>query len=89
EDTGVITVSLQKDGGIMLMIADNGTGIAPEHVPHLFDRFYRAETSRSRQSGGAGLGLAITKTIIDSHNGTIEVKSEQGKGSVFIIRLPG
>ncbi|MFE1561291.1 sensor histidine kinase [Bacillus velezensis] len=89
EDTGVITVSLQKDGGIMLMIADNGTGIAPEHVPHVFDRFYRAETSRSRQSGGTGLGLAITKTIIDSHNGTIEVKSEQGKGSVFIIRLPG
>ncbi|MBE7960083.1 MULTISPECIES: cell wall metabolism sensor histidine kinase WalK [Bacillus] len=89
EDKGVITVSLQKDGGIMLMIADNGTGIAPEHVPHLFDRFYRAETSRSRQSGGAGLGLTITKTIIDSHNGTIEVKSEQGKGSVFIIRLPG
>ncbi|WP_395135255.1 sensor histidine kinase [Bacillus amyloliquefaciens] len=89
KDMGVITVSLQKDGGIMLMIADNGTGIAPEHVPHLFDRFYRAETSRSRQSGGAGLGLAITKTIIDSHNGTIEVKSEQGKGSVFIIRLPG
>ncbi len=79
EDKGVITVSLQKDGGIMLMIADNGTGIAPEHVPHLFDRFYRAETSRSRQSGGAGLGLAITKTIIDSHNGTIEVKSEQEK----------
>lgn len=89
EDTGVITVSLQKDGGIMLMIADNGTGIAPEHVPHLFDRFYRAETSRSRQSGGAGLGLAITKTIIDSHNGTIEVKSEQGKGSVFMVRMPG
>ncbi|AEB26208.1 MULTISPECIES: sensor histidine kinase [Bacillus] len=89
EETGVITVSLQKDGGIMLMIADNGTGIAPEHVPHLFDRFYRAETSRSRKYGGTGLGLAITKTIIDSHNGTIEVKSEQGKGSVFIIRLPG
>ncbi|QBG58513.1 two-component sensor histidine kinase [Bacillus amyloliquefaciens] len=89
EETGVITVSLQKDGGIMLMIADNGMGIAPEHVPHLFDRFYRAETSRSRKYGGTGLGLAITKTIIDSHNGTIEVKSEQGKGSVFIIRLPG
>ncbi|WP_280145642.1 sensor histidine kinase [Bacillus amyloliquefaciens] len=89
EETGVITVSLQKDGGINLMIADNGMGIAPEHVPHLFDRFYRAETSRSRKYGGTGLGLAITKTIIDSHNGTIEVKSEQGKGSVFIIRLPG
>ncbi|OCB95648.1 Histidine kinase [Bacillus amyloliquefaciens] len=89
EETGVITVSLQKDGGIMLMIADNGTGIAPEHIPHLFDRFYRAETSRSRKYGGTGLGLAITKTIIDSHNGTIEVKSEQEKGSVFIIRLPG
>ncbi|MDU0812542.1 sensor histidine kinase [Bacillus siamensis] len=89
EETGVITVSLQKDGGIMLMMADNGAGVAPEHVPHLFDRFYRAETSRSRKYGGTGLGLAITKTIIDSHNGTIEVKSEQGKGSVFVIRLPG
>lgn len=89
EETGVITVSLQKDGGIMLMMADNGEGVAPEHVPHLFDRFYRAETSRSRKYGGTGLGLAITKTIIDSHNGTIEVKSEQGKGSVFVIRLPG
>ncbi|MBT2713799.1 HAMP domain-containing protein [Pseudomonas sp. ISL-88] len=89
EQTGIITVSLQKDGGIMLMIADNGSGIAPEHVPHLFDRFYRAETSRARKYGGTWLGLAITKTIIESHNGTIEVKSEQGKGSVFIIRLPG
>ncbi|MEC1585361.1 ATP-binding protein [Bacillus spizizenii] len=89
EKTGAITISLQKDhDGVMLMIADNGTGIAPEHLPHLFDRFYRADPSRSRKYGGSGLGLAITKSIIDSHNGTIEVKSEIGRGTVFLIRLP-
>ncbi|UPV79150.1 sensor histidine kinase [Bacillus rugosus] len=89
EKTGAITISLQKDNdGVMLMIADNGTGIAPEHLPHLFDRFYRADPSRSRKYGGSGLGLAITKSIIDSHNGTIEVKSEIGRGTVFLIRLP-
>lgn len=89
EKTGAITISLQKDhDGVMLMIADNGTGIAPEHLPHLFDRFYRADPSRSRKYGGSGLGLAITKSIIDSHNGTIDVKSEIGRGTVFLIRLP-
>ncbi|CAM3884647.1 two-component sensor histidine kinase [Bacillus subtilis] len=89
ERTGAITISLQKgSSGVMLMIADNGTGIAPEHLPHLFDRFYRADPSRSRKYGGSGLGLAITKSIIDNHNGTIEVKSEIGKGTVFLIRLP-
>ncbi|MCY9028543.1 sensor histidine kinase [Bacillus inaquosorum] len=89
EKTGAITISLQKnDDGVMLMIADNGTGIAPEHLPHLFNRFYRADPSRSRKYGGSGLGLAITKSIIDSHNGTIDVKSEIGRGTVFLIRLP-
>lgn len=89
ERTGAITISLQKgSSGVMLMIADNGTGIAPEHLPHLFDRFYRADPSRSRKYGGSGLGLAITKSIIDSHNGSIDVKSEIGRGTVFLIRLP-
>ncbi|MFT4398643.1 sensor histidine kinase [Bacillus sp. SW14] len=89
QKTGAITISLQKnDDGVMLMIADNGTGIAQEHLPHLFDRFYRADPSRSRKYGGSGLGLAITKSIIDSHNGTIDVKSEIGRGTVFLIWLP-
>lgn len=89
EKTSAITICLQRGSdGVMLMIADNGTGIAPEHLPHLFDRFYRADPSRSRKYGGSGLGLAITKSIIDSHNGTIEVKSEIGRGTVFLIRLP-
>ncbi|MCY7910134.1 ATP-binding protein [Bacillus inaquosorum] len=89
EKTGAITISLQKnDDGVMLMIADNGTGIAPEHLPHLFNRFYRADPSRSRKYGGSGLGLAVTKSIIDSHNGMIDVKSEIGRGTVFLIRLP-
>ncbi|MFH0346634.1 sensor histidine kinase [Bacillus vallismortis] len=89
EKTGAITISLQKnDDGVILMIADNGTGIAQEHLPHLFDRFYRADPSRSRKYGGSGLGLAITKSIIDSHNGTIDVKSEIGRGTVFLVWLP-
>lgn len=89
EKTSAITICLQRGSdGVMLMIADNGTGIAPEHLPHLFDRFYRADSSRSRKYGGSGLGLAITKSIIDSHNGTIEVKSEISRDTVFLIRLP-
>jgi len=89
EKTDAITISLQKGrDSVMLMIADNGTGIAPEHLPRLFDRFYRADPSRPRKYGGSGLGLVITKSIIDSHNGTIDVKSEIGRGTVFLIRLP-
>lgn len=71
-----------------LSIQDNGPGIKPEHLPHLFDRFYRADPSRTRQHGGAGLGLAITKSIVDAHGGSIDVESQVGKGSVFRVTLP-
>lgn len=69
-------------------VVDMGPGIAAEHLPHLFDRFYRADASRNRNTGGAGLGLAICKAIVDAHAGGIEVKSVVGQGSTFRVWLP-
>lgn len=72
----------------VISISDNGKGIAPEHLPHLFERFYRSDSSRTRMSGGAGLGLSISQAIIEAHGGRIDVYSELGHGSVFRILLP-
>ncbi|WP_282935700.1 HAMP domain-containing sensor histidine kinase [Paenibacillus sp. RC67] len=83
-DVSTATVS----GGVQLTVRDNGSGIPEEHLPNLFDRFYRIDTSRARKYGGAGLGLSITKTIIDLHGGTIAVESEEGKGSAFHVLIP-
>lgn len=71
-----------------LSVQDNGTGIAQEHILHVFERFYRNESSRNRRSGGAGLGLSITKSIVEAHRGTIRVESQSGEGCLFIVRLP-
>ena len=68
-------------------MTDNGPGIAPEHLPHLFDRFYRVDKARSRASGGTGLGLAIVKGIAEQHRGRVTVTSEPGKGSTFTVWL--
>jgi two-component system sensor histidine kinase BaeS len=84
-----VVVGIRRAGdGYNLTVVDNGTGIAPEHLPHLFDRFYRAEHSRSRTTGGSGLGLAITKHLVEAHQGTISVTSKPGRGSTFTIHLP-
>jgi heavy metal sensor kinase len=72
----------------MIDVEDNGPGIAAVHHPHLFDRFYRIDGARTRQDGGVGLGLAITRWAVEVQNGRIEVLSEEGEGSVFRIRLP-
>lgn len=73
---------------ITMNIQDTGIGI-PEHVIHrIFDKFYRVDSSRSRHTGGRGLGLALTKAIIELHNGTIQVKSEEGIGTMFTIHIP-
>jgi len=88
-ETGHIQISLDSGhGGVELTVRDNGHGIPKEHLPYLFDRFYRIDSSRTRKHGGAGLGLAITKSIIEIHGGTIRAESTEGEGSVFYIWLP-
>jgi two-component system, OmpR family, sensor kinase len=77
-----------QDGAVLLVVADTGQGIPAEDVPHLFERFYRADKSRSRIQGRNGLGLAICKAIMDAHGGSIEVSSQPGVGSTFTVRLP-
>ncbi|MDD4859311.1 MAG: ATP-binding protein [Dehalococcoidales bacterium] len=73
---------------LLVSVADTGEGIAPEHLPHLFERFYRVESSRSRGEGGAGLGLAIVKQLVQAHGGEVWVESRTGKGSTFFFTLP-
>lgn len=73
---------------VTLEVADQGAGIAPEHLPRLFERFYRVDKARSRRLGGAGLGLAIVKTLVEAHGGLVEVQSAIGVGSTFTVRLP-
>jgi two-component system phosphate regulon sensor histidine kinase PhoR len=75
------------DTVILVEVTDNGIGIAPEHLNHLFDRFYRVDKSRSREQGGSGLGLAIVKHIVEAHQQTIKVRSTLGKGSTFGFTL--
>ena len=77
----------QKDEAVVT-VADEGPGIAPEHVDHIFNRFYRSDEARDRETGGAGLGLAISKRIVEAHGGNIEVESTLGKGTAFRFRLP-
>ena len=87
---GAITISAEspEPDQVHIKVQDSGTGIDPSDLPHIFERFYRADKARTRVSGGSGLGLAITREIIARHHGTIEVESTLGKGSVFIISLP-
>ncbi|AIQ42778.1 HAMP domain-containing sensor histidine kinase [Paenibacillus sp. FSL R7-0312] len=84
-----ITIAASRTGKrLNVSVSDNGTEIAPEHLPHLFERFYRGDKSRSSQWGGAGLGLAICKYIIEAHGGDIGVHTLPGAGNVFFFSLP-
>jgi len=86
---GSITVLLENPGDrIILRVKDTGIGIAKEHIPRIFERFYRVDKGRSRTMGGTGLGLAIVKHIVKSLNGHIEVNSDPGKGTEFAIHIP-
>ena len=86
---GLITVRVEAQAGqVRLQVADSGTGIAASDLPHVFNRFYRGDKSRSRRGGGAGLGLAIARQLITVHGGTIEVASASGQGTTFTLSLP-
>ena len=74
--------------GVEFYVRDFGPGIASEHLPRLFERFYRVDKARSRESGGTGLGLAIAKHIVLAHSGTIQAESELNHGSAFLFTLP-
>ena len=73
---------------IRLCVSDSGPGIAPEHLPHLWDRFYRVDKARSRLLGGTGLGLAIVKYLVEAHGGSVDVQSAPGIGTTFGEVLP-
>jgi signal transduction histidine kinase len=87
---GQVTVSARPEGDrVVLSVADNGEGVDSEHLPHLFERFYRADSARDRDHGGAGIGLAIAKAYVEKHRGHIAVASAgQGAGTTFTITLP-
>ena len=86
---GSVTLILNRDDNYaIIQVRDTGMGIAPEEQAHIFDRFYRVNSDRSRQTGGSGLGLAIAKAIAEAHGGNLQVQSEVGRGSTFIVRLP-
>ena len=86
---GRVSLRASADGdAVLIEVADTGPGIAPEHLPHVFDRFWRAEKSRNRQTGGSGLGLAIVRQLAEAHGGSAAVHSEPGGGATFVLRLP-
>jgi two-component system phosphate regulon sensor histidine kinase PhoR len=88
EGSTVLIKAVQMDGQISISVRDQGCGIEKEHLPRLFERFYRVDKARSRQMGGTGLGLAIVKHIAQAHGGRVSVESTLGKGSIFSIHIP-
>ena len=87
--SGIVTVTLNKQETFStITVHDHGTGIAAADLPKIFDRFYRAQVDRSHQTGGTGLGLSIVQAIVLAHHGTVQVQSQIGQGSAFVVKLP-
>ncbi len=78
----------QKDNSIYITFKDTGTGIDKEHLPYIFEPFYRVDSSRSKKTGGYGLGMSLCKKIIESHEGTITIESMPGEGTTVSVTLP-
>ena len=88
-DGGRITVTIRPgENTAVLEVRDSGPGIAPEHLPLIFERFYRADPSRTRATGGAGLGLAIVRQLVEAHGGTVTAANAESGGAVFTVELP-
>jgi len=87
---GQVFLSVRREGkGVQFSVQDTGLGIAPEHIPHVFERFYRVDRSRSRAGGGSGIGLTIARHLVEAHGGQIEAASDgPGRGSTFSFTLP-
>ena len=86
---GSITISArQQDKQVQIEIIDTGEGIPEEDLPNIFERFYRVDKSRTRATGGSGIGLAIARRLVEAHGGSIGVRSEEGKDSCFSFTVP-
>lgn len=86
---GALTLRATRQGEVVrIEVSDTGEGIAPEHLPHIFDRFYRVDPSRSRLTGGTGLGLAIARQLVTASGGLMAVRSEVGRGTTFSVSVP-
>ena len=89
DSQGSITLkSHQQNSEVIISVQDHGIGIAQKHLPRLFERFYRVDTARSRQTGGTGLGLAIVKTLAQAMHGTTGMEPNQPQGAIFWVQLP-
>jgi len=87
-DSAIEVTIRHRVDGVEITIADSGPGVAEEDLPWIFNRFWRGDKARSRASGGAGLGLAIARQLTEAQGGRIEVRSEHGRGSTFLVHIP-
>jgi signal transduction histidine kinase len=88
KDGSIILCAVERGQNVVIQVEDTGSGIPADHLPHVFDRFYRVDASRERGAGGTGLGLALVKAIVEAHHGTVSIASEVSRGTTVTIKLP-